>query len=211
MKDANLGYGMSGGRRLHLGVDALRGEGRKTNAVTWWGDKQATVDYCKVNVPRICRQFGGDPKTSPSAVFRAARSAPATSGWPTTRLRHCGRACSPTTTSMVISGSGVIRGRPGVGIEASGPPEGRPVLVCGTEAGKYADDFLKDHLDLARFTFSMYRSPTSSKSPKARSSTRTPTYGCTVTVDTAAKPGPGCTMCSRSSCEGGLFSIPLAV
>lgn len=26
----------------------------------WWGDKQATVDYCKVNLPRICERFGGD-------------------------------------------------------------------------------------------------------------------------------------------------------
>ena len=36
-------------------------KGRKRNAVTWWGDRQATVDYCKVNLPRICKDFGGDP------------------------------------------------------------------------------------------------------------------------------------------------------
>jgi hypothetical protein len=31
--------------------------------------------------------------------------------------------------------------------------KGRPVLVCGMGAGKVRDDYLKDHLDLARFTF----------------------------------------------------------
>ena len=36
-------------------------KGKKENAVTWWGDRQATIDYCKVNLPRICKEFGGDP------------------------------------------------------------------------------------------------------------------------------------------------------
>ena len=34
---------------------------KKENAVTWWGDKQATVNYCKTNLPRICEKFGRDP------------------------------------------------------------------------------------------------------------------------------------------------------
>ncbi len=61
VKDANLGYGMSGGRGFIWVSMPYVEKGRKKNAVTWWGDKQATVDYCKVNVPRICKQFGGDP------------------------------------------------------------------------------------------------------------------------------------------------------
>ena len=31
------------------------------NALTWWGDEAATIAYAKANVPRICREFGGDP------------------------------------------------------------------------------------------------------------------------------------------------------
>ena len=31
--------------------------------------------------------------------------------------------------------------------------QGRPVLVCGMGAAKVRDDYLKDHLHLARFTF----------------------------------------------------------
>ena len=61
VKDANLGYGMSGGREFIWVIMPYVEVGRAKNAVTWWGDKQATVDYCKLNLPRICERFGGDP------------------------------------------------------------------------------------------------------------------------------------------------------
>ncbi len=60
VKDANLGFGMSGGRRFIWVCMPYVEHGRKKNAVTWWGDRQATIDYCKANLPRICSQFGGD-------------------------------------------------------------------------------------------------------------------------------------------------------
>jgi hypothetical protein len=59
--DANLGYGLTGGTGFIWVVLPCVQIGRTENAVTWWGDLQATLDYCKVNVPRICAQFGGDP------------------------------------------------------------------------------------------------------------------------------------------------------
>ncbi len=59
--DANLGYGLTGGKDFIWVVLPCVETGRKENAVVWWGDLQATIDYCKVNVPRICREFGGDP------------------------------------------------------------------------------------------------------------------------------------------------------
>ena len=30
------------------------------NAVEWWGDVEATVDYCKKTVRRVCDDYGGD-------------------------------------------------------------------------------------------------------------------------------------------------------
>ena len=59
VKDANLGYGMSGGRQFIWVSMPYIAKGRKKNTVTWWGDREATIEYCKVNLPRICRQFGG--------------------------------------------------------------------------------------------------------------------------------------------------------
>ncbi|MEZ6135753.1 MAG: hypothetical protein R3C53_12660 [Pirellulaceae bacterium] len=61
VKDANLGYGLTGGKAYIWVSMPYIEHGGKENAVTWWGDKQATVDYCKTNLPRICEQFGGDP------------------------------------------------------------------------------------------------------------------------------------------------------
>jgi hypothetical protein len=59
--DANLGYGLTGGKGFIWVVLPCVEEGRQQNAVTWWGDLQATLNYCKTNVPRICDQYGGDP------------------------------------------------------------------------------------------------------------------------------------------------------
>ncbi len=59
--DANLGYGLTGGTGFIWVVLPCVEQGRQENAVTWWGDLAATIDYCKVNVPRICAEFGGDP------------------------------------------------------------------------------------------------------------------------------------------------------
>lgn len=60
VKDANLGYGLSGGKGFVWVSMPYIEIGRKKNAITWWGDKDATVEYCKKNIPRICAEFGGD-------------------------------------------------------------------------------------------------------------------------------------------------------
>ena len=60
VKDANLGYGLSGGVDFIWVSMPYVERGRKKNAVTWWGDREATIDYCKTNLPRICEAFGGD-------------------------------------------------------------------------------------------------------------------------------------------------------
>jgi len=42
----------------------------KENAITWWGDIEATVDYCKQTIKHVCEEYGGDR----SAVFIAGFS-----------------------------------------------------------------------------------------------------------------------------------------
>ncbi len=60
VKDAKLGYGLSAGKFIWVVMPYVSKDGQK-NEVSWWGDEQATVDYCLTNVPRICAEFGGDP------------------------------------------------------------------------------------------------------------------------------------------------------
>ena len=60
VRDANLGFGLTGGVGFIWVVMPCIAEGGKQNALHWWGDRKATVEYCKANLPRICAQFGGD-------------------------------------------------------------------------------------------------------------------------------------------------------
>lgn len=62
VQDCKLGYGLSGGVGMIWVslpfVDPKTGQ----HAVKWWGDPDATADYCKQTVARICREYGGDAK-----------------------------------------------------------------------------------------------------------------------------------------------------
>ncbi|QDU74210.1 hypothetical protein Pan97_12150 [Bremerella volcania] len=64
VEDAGLGYGLSGGQFIWVVLPMISADG-KSNAITWWGDVDATVAYAKTNVPRIIEQFHANP----DAVF----------------------------------------------------------------------------------------------------------------------------------------------
>ena len=61
VEDAGLGYALARGRGIWVVLPYVAAEGRE-NAVTWWGDIGATIQYAKANVPRICAEFGGDAR-----------------------------------------------------------------------------------------------------------------------------------------------------
>jgi hypothetical protein len=58
--DANLGFGISGGKNFIWVTMPYIEKSKRENALTWWGDKRATINYCKDNLPRICQEFNGD-------------------------------------------------------------------------------------------------------------------------------------------------------
>ena len=153
VQGANLGYGMSGGRGCIWVAMPYIQQGGKENVVTWWGDIAATVDYCKLNLPRICADFGGD----------------------TNNLFICGFSRGAIGSSYIGLADDEIAsfwkgmfthdhfdGQRKWGYPASDRAsaltrlarlKGRPVLVCATNAKALRDDYLKDHLGLADFTF----------------------------------------------------------
>jgi hypothetical protein len=61
VEGSNLGYGISGGKRFIWLCLPYVNSKKKINQRQWWGDVDATVEYCKKTVPRICSQYGGDP------------------------------------------------------------------------------------------------------------------------------------------------------
>ena len=153
VRDANLGYGMSGGVGYIWVVMPYVEVGRKENAVTWWGDKQATVDYCKVNLPRVCTDFGGDPDNVFVCGFSRGAIGSSYIGLADDEIAALWKGMfthdhfdGQKTWSYPASdrSSALVR---------LARLRGRPVLICGQYASTVRDQFLKDHLDLANFTF----------------------------------------------------------
>ena len=70
VEGSNLGFGISGGQGVIWVCMPFVDTKNRRNATTWWGDVEATVDYCKRTVERICSEYGGDA----SAVFLAGFS-----------------------------------------------------------------------------------------------------------------------------------------
>jgi len=56
---AGLGYGISRGNFISVVLPFIERD-RSDNAIRWWGDEKLSVEYAKRNVPRICKQYGGD-------------------------------------------------------------------------------------------------------------------------------------------------------
>ncbi|MBM3738104.1 MAG: hypothetical protein FJW39_20170 [Acidobacteria bacterium] len=61
VEGSNLGYGITGGTGyiwLCLPYVNLR-QGK--NEIIWWGDADATAEYCRRAVDLVCARYGGDP------------------------------------------------------------------------------------------------------------------------------------------------------
>ena len=148
VKGANLGYGLSGGKGFIWVSMPYIQKGKKENTITWWGDRQATINYCKVNLPRICKEFGGD--TENLFICGFSRGAIACS--------YIGLADNEIASFW----KGMITHDHLDGQKKWGYPEsdrsfalsrlarlnGRPALVCGN-----ANDYIKGYPKLGDFTF----------------------------------------------------------
>lgn len=58
--ECDLGYGISGGKGVIWISMPFVDKKNGGNAATWWGDVEATVDYCKETVKQVCGEYGGD-------------------------------------------------------------------------------------------------------------------------------------------------------
>jgi hypothetical protein len=70
VEGSNLGYGISEGKGVIWICIPFVDVANAKNALNWWGDVEATVDYCKKTVARVSIEYGGDP----SAIFLAGFS-----------------------------------------------------------------------------------------------------------------------------------------
>jgi len=153
VKDANLGYGMSGGRGFIWVTMPYVEHGQQKNAVTWWGDRQATVNYCKVNLPRVCKQFGGDPDNLFVCGFSRGAIGSSYIGLADDEIAAFWKGMF---THDHFDGQRKWKypdSDRASALKRLARLRGRPVLICGQRADQVRDQYLQNHLTLARFTF----------------------------------------------------------
>jgi hypothetical protein len=153
VKDANLGFGMSGGRGFIWVVMPYVAKGRKENAVTWWGDRQATVDYCKTNLPRICEGFGGDPDNVFVCGFSRGAIGSSYIGLADDEIASLWKGLFTHDHFDGHRTWGYAEDDRAAALARLARLEGRPVLVCGQPEANAREGYLEHHLDLADFTF----------------------------------------------------------
>ncbi len=62
VEGSSLGYGITGGKGVIWICMPYVNKAEMKNQLNWWGDVDATVDYCRHTVNRICKEYGGDTK-----------------------------------------------------------------------------------------------------------------------------------------------------
>jgi len=148
VKGANLGYGLSGGEGFIWVSMPYIQKGKKENAVTWWGDRQATIDYCKVNLTRICEEFGGDMENLFICGFSRGAIACSYIGLADDEIAALWKGMIAHDHFDGQRKWGYPQSDRASALERLAHLKGRSVLVCGN-----ANDYLKKHPELGNFTF----------------------------------------------------------
>lgn len=60
VEESDLGYGLTAGKGAIWVCVPYVNRKEMQNQPTWWGDVDATVDYCKQTVKLVCEEYGGD-------------------------------------------------------------------------------------------------------------------------------------------------------
>jgi len=148
VKDANLGYGLTGGEGFIWITMPYVQKGGKENAVMWWGDRQATIDYCKANLPRICKAFGGDMDNVILCGFSRGAIACSYIGLADDEIAKLWKGMVAHDHFDGQREWGYPESDRASALKRMKRLKGRPVLASGM-----GNDYLKEHLDLATFTF----------------------------------------------------------
>lgn len=147
VKDANLGYGLTGGKEFIWITMPYIEKGGMKNALNWWGDRRATIRYCKKNLPRILEEFGGDPEKVFLCGFSRGAIATSYLGLADDEIAGFWRAF---ITHDHFDGDrewNYPESDRNAAMVRLARLKGRPVLACGIASG-----FLRGHPEIARLT-----------------------------------------------------------
>ncbi|MGJ8695637.1 MAG: hypothetical protein ACSHYF_04920 [Verrucomicrobiaceae bacterium] len=158
VRDAALGFGLSGCQAIWLTLPYISADGSK-NEVTWWGDTQATINYALKNVPRTCQQFGADPDRVILCGFSRGAIAVSYLGLHNDEIA---RLWSGFVTHDHFDGvkewRGTTWGSPLDTYQKEATARlsrlnGRPLLICQNTSTREIRDFLTHRVPLTNITF----------------------------------------------------------
>lgn len=147
--DAHLGYGLTGGTGFIWVVLPCVEIGGQRNALSWWGDLQATIDYCKVNVPRICEEFGGDPANVFLCGFSRGAIAANYLGLADDQISKLWKGF---ITHDHYDGVFPVSDQAST-LDRLARLGNRPQLICSSMGTEQTRLYLEQHMDLANITF----------------------------------------------------------
>jgi hypothetical protein len=153
VEDCNLGYGLSGGQRFLWICLPFVNPAEKKHALNWWGDADATADYCVRTVEHVCREYGGDP----AAVILTGFSRGAIAcNYIGLRNDHIARLWAALLPHSHYDG---VRRWPHADSDAASAAErlkrlgNRPQFITHERSIDATRDFLKQHAPSGNFTF----------------------------------------------------------
>ena len=141
VKDANLEYGISGGSTCIWVVMPFIAMDKKHNEVTWWGDRQSTIE------------FGGDPENLLICGFSRGAIATSYIGLADDEIARLWKAVMTHDHFDGAKQWPYPDSNRQSAVHRLSRLRGSPVLVCGQHATGVRRKFLGEHLDLAAFTF----------------------------------------------------------
>ena len=156
VEDANLGYGLTGGTGFIWIVMPYIAEDLSRNEGTWWGNIEATINYCKVNLPRICQTYGGDTNNIFICGFSRGAIAVNYIGLADDEIARCWKGFIAHEHYDGVRTWGYEKDDSASALTRLKRLEGRPQLICEAStfnlSGK-AREYLASFSDLGNFTF----------------------------------------------------------
>lgn len=159
--NAGLGFGLCSGQGYIWIVMPYVAQDHRHNERTWWGDEEATVQYCTTNLPRLCEAYGGDRRAVVLCGFSRGAIGVNYIGLHDDQIAQLWAGfVTHDHYDGALEWKGQVWGSPLAKYQAEARQrlqrlQGRRVLVCqnGQNGTLATRQFIGDQINVARFTF----------------------------------------------------------
>ena len=150
---SRLGYGISAGKGFIWICMPYVNVGRTNICTRWWGDLDATIDYCKEAVRMVCDEYGGDSSKVILTGFSRGAIACGYLGLHDDEVAKLWRAFIPYSHYDGVKTWPYPAGDAASAIERMKRLNGRPTFVCQEGSVEATRQFIAGSGVKAPFTF----------------------------------------------------------